>query len=1015
MPIAPRSLVLALLLSSLALSPALAQAPAEAPPARSVPSLEVEQITLDNGLRIFVLERPASPTFAAYYQFGVGGAMDPKGASGIAHLLEHMMFKGTRSIGTLDADKEAELIRRISELWHRLHRELDRQEDPFDPADPERIAALRQEIEKLTAEHKKLVLKNEYDELITRAGGVSLNASTNNDATNYFVQLPANQLETWFRLESERLLDPVFREFYSERDVVQEERRLRLDNSPSGKMFQTLQRLLYQAHPYGTPVIGWPHDIERLTREEAEAYFRTYYSPSNCIMVLAGDVEAERVESLARKYFGRWQRQELPRLQITAEPEQDGERRAVVEFNAEPQLMMGWPTVPEGHPDQVALDVLGTILGGLWSSRLDKSLVQEARIAASAGSGHLTRKHGGFFFASATVREGHTAAEAEAAIEEEIRKIAAGGVSAEELERAKVSSEASRVRGLKSNLGQAFRIADAVFLAGDVGYVDDYAARLEAVTGEQVQAVAERYLIAKHKNVVELRKNEDAVAAGARTSGVEHQHGGVPGARGAVHSPGFKEILSLAKSAPPVELKIPQIGKDVERVELESGITVFIKEDHSAPSVEMGMSWLGGSNTAPIDELPIFELASSLLDEGGTESLDPIALQERKDELGMSFSVGMGATQSFANFWSLKRNFDDAFDLALEVLMRPRFDAERLTTLKGQYVERMRRRWDVPGWGAALILQTVLYKDHPRLGFVAGREQIEAVTPEDVRRVWRRYLGKDNLYVTVVGDFDRRRMLELLEAKLGGWRDAESSARDFLPRPPVVRPGVYVVEKAIPQAAVRMTQQIEVDRTVPLEEHAAIEIMNDILGGSGFRSRLMERLRSDEGLTYGIGSFISHDGRPGVPGVLTIGYQTKTESVARSIDSVLEELRKIIAEDVSAAEIEEQIDAWRNAFIFRYTNDFFSVFRLMANELDDRPYDYDRRLLEAVQNVRIADVRRVAEKYLKPEHLSIAVFGTLTDEDRQKLAADWKVEVLPKEAVFRGGYDAPAEDESAGR
>ncbi len=229
----------------------------------------------------------------------------------------------------------------------------------------------------------------------------------------------------------------------------------------------------------------------------------------------------------------------------------------------------------------------------------------------------------------------------------------------------------------------------------------------------------------------------------------------------------------------------------------------------------------------------------------------------------------------------------------------------------------------------------------------------------------------------------------------------------------MIEPGLFLVEKEVPQPAVRIGHQIKVDRTASPEDHAALEILNSILGGSGFRSRLMERLRSDEGLTYGIGSWISHESRKEVPGVVGISYQTKKDSVAHSIRSVTEEFVKIIKEEVSEAEVEEQIEAWRNAFIFRYTNDFFSVNRLMANELDDRPYDFDDLQLQEIQKVEVGDVKRVAGKYLNPDNLTICVFGLLTDEDKAALAERYKVKILPKEDVFTGGYDEPDSSESS--
>jgi zinc protease len=726
-------------------------------------------------------------------------------------------------------------------------------------------------------------------------------------------------------------------------------------------------------------------------------------------MVLVGDVKATEVQRLARKYLGPWERQKLPRLPITAEPEQRGERRRVVEFDADPELDIAWRTVEEGHPDQYALDVLSMILGGLNSSRIDETIVQDERIASSAGASHPTSRYAGYFTAYGTVRGEHTTAELEAAIDREIRRVQTDGVTAEELERAKTAVEVSRVRSLKSNMGQARRIANAVFSSGGVAYIDEYGQRIDAVTAEQIKDVAVRYLQPQRKNVVEVRRVADAGdGRGKRGGNVQHQRGGEVGPRGRAHSSGFSKGQAMIAAAPPIDLHVPEVGKEVQRIELKGGITVFVKEDHSAPSVDISFSWLGGSNTTPVEELAPFELASGLLNEGGTTSLTPSELQARKDELGMRFGLWIGSTQSGGRFWSLKRNFEESFDLAMEILTHPRLDSERLQTLKGQYIERMRRRDQRPGSAASVLLDRVIFGEHPRLGYVAQKSEIDAVTPDQVRAIWQRYLGRDNLYVTVVGDFKAAEMLEYVENRLGEWRTAEDDRREFIAHDPIVKPGLYVVEQSLPQPAVRIYEQIKVDRTAPREDHAALEILNDILGGSGFRSRLMERLRSDEGLTYGIYSSVSHEGRPGVPGRLSIAYQTKQESVAHSIDSVLEEVNKIIAEKVGEAEVQEQIEAWRNRFVFRYTNDFYIVSRLMQNELDDRPFDFDRLELQQVQKVTVDDVRRVAKKYLKPENLTIAVFGTLTDEDKRRLSDQLGVTVLDKSEVFTGGYDNPA-------
>jgi zinc protease len=748
-----------------------------------------------------------------------------------------------------------------------------------------------------------------------------------------------------------------------------------------------------------------------MRREDAEGYFSTYYSPSNCIMVLVGDVKSGEVKRLAQKYLSGWRRQEIPPLVLTTEPAQNGERRKIIEFDAEPQIRVAWPSVMIGHDDEAALDVLAAVLGRLKSSRLDRTLVQGKRLASRVSASHSSRQHAGYFQVSSTTRGEHTTAELEQAIEAEIAKIKTEGITTDELERAKIRVETSRVRSLKSNSGQARRIVTSVRVSGGTDYIQDAERRVNAVTMEDVKRVASQYLVAERKNVVVLRKNPDAPGASRGGADVAHQRGGTPGKRGQRHSVGFQAAMTSMSAAAPVELKVPEIGKDVDRLELDSGITVFIKEDHSAPSVDMSFSWLGGSNTTPVEELAPFELASDLLTEGGTESLEPLALEERLDALGMRFSLYVGETQSGGYFWSLSRKFDDAFALAMEMLKKPRLDEQRLETLKGQYIESMRRRYESPGYGSYLVQRHVVFHDHARLGYTPSRKEILGVTAEQIRGIWKRHLGRDNLFVTVVGDFDKKKMLEIIESNLGGWRNAEDARRKWITRKPVIRPGAYVVEKDLPQPALRIGHQINVDRTAPMNDHAAIEVLNDILGGSGFRSRLMERLRSDEGLTYGIRSRIFHQGRPGVPGSVGISYQTRKDAVAQSISSVVEEFREIILEEVSDAEVEEQIEAWQNRFVFRYTNEFYSVARLMWNELDDRPYDYDRQELQAVQKVTVKDVRRVAKKYLNPDNLMISIYGNLEDADRETLEARFTLEVLSKDGVFKGGYDQAEEEE----
>src|SRR2546427_4988804 len=255
---------------------------------------KVKRITLDNGMRFLVVRRGTAPVFAAELRFRVGSVDDPGGRSGLAHLFEHLAFKGTSTIGTRDATKEAEILDAMDPAAINLMLEKARGEK----ADPKRLEALRADLESLSKKLQELTVKDEFSQILTGNGAVGLNASTSPDLTSYVVSLPANRLELWCLLESARLRDPVLREFYSERDVVMEERRMRIDNQPQGKMYEQLLLSAFQAHPYRVPTVGFMTDIAHITRPRAMEFRRAHYLPNNAVGTLVGDIDPAAAESL---------------------------------------------------------------------------------------------------------------------------------------------------------------------------------------------------------------------------------------------------------------------------------------------------------------------------------------------------------------------------------------------------------------------------------------------------------------------------------------------------------------------------------------------------------------------------------------------------------------------------------------------------------------------------------------------------------------------------------------------
>jgi len=481
-------------------------------------ALPITEHTLKNGMRLLIVERRESPTFSAFLRFRVGSANEPAGQTGLAHLLEHMMFKGTRQFGTTDPAKELPILDRLDVLYRDLQAEKAKTGQPGGAVSPETVARLERQIADLEAEAKPFIVRNELWEIYQRSGAVGLNASTSHEGTQYFVSLPKNRLELWALLESDRIRDPVFREFYTEREVVMEERRQRTDTNPRGLLFEAGVASAFFALPYRHPVAGWPGDLEHLSRQQAREFFRAYYAPNNAIAVLVGDLDPAEVIRTVERYFGDIPAQPAPQWFPSGEPPQLGERRVQVEYPAEPQLLMLYRLPGLGDPDTHALEVLGSLLGDGRTARLHKRLVEERRLVSSISAGPWFLRHAGLFVIQATPRAPHTLAEVEAVIVEEIRATQAQAPTERELLKVRNQLEVAAVRELASNRGLASSLGAAWALTGDWRYAFEERERIRAVTADEVRAVAAHYLTPQQRTVVSLVRGDGAAPSSAPAS-----------------------------------------------------------------------------------------------------------------------------------------------------------------------------------------------------------------------------------------------------------------------------------------------------------------------------------------------------------------------------------------------------------------------------------------------------------------------------------------------------------------
>nr|MBN2276885.1 insulinase family protein [candidate division Zixibacteria bacterium] len=474
----------------------------------------VKQFTLDNGLTFLVVERHNAPVFSGYIVVGAGSAYEKIGDIGTAHLLEHMMFKGSQSIGTTDYLAEKELMDKEDSVWAKI--DMARQQTRYIALnEPEKLEEHRQYIsdlenilDSLTAASSEYVIQNEFDEIYTRNGAAEFNATTGYDFTHYFVSLPANRMELWFAMESDRLKHPALREFFPERDVVSEERRLSVENSPEAKLFEQLIGTAFIAHPYQI-FWEWQSEENNLTRSDLRNFFDTYYIPSRLTVAVVGDVRLEEVQNLAERYFGDIPPAPDPEPIYTVEPEQPGERRVDVSFESNPVISIAYHKTAFDSDDEPAFRVIDRLLGSGRTSRLFKSLVIDRQLCLAVSTytfpgGMMGDLHNAVFCIDAYPKEGIENVEVEKAIYEELEKLASVPVGERELQKVKNNIDAAFIWASYSNIGLAAYLATAQGLAKDWKYIMKMRDRLKAVTAEDIMNTTRKYFTLENRTVATL-------------------------------------------------------------------------------------------------------------------------------------------------------------------------------------------------------------------------------------------------------------------------------------------------------------------------------------------------------------------------------------------------------------------------------------------------------------------------------------------------------------------------------
>lgn len=465
--------------------------------ALAVMASKVHVVTLENGVRVVLYNRGSAPVFAGAVVVRVGGSDEQPGQTGISHLFEHMAFKGTRTIGTKDYAREVQLLERLEQLAARSG------------AGQNLTAEQRAEWEALHKELRSVWVQEDFSRRYEQEGAVGQNATTDKEFTKYFVNLPRSAFEFWCKMEADRLSNPVLRQFYQERDVVQEERRMRSEDDPGGRLYELLLGVAYQRHPYRAPVIGYEQDLRTLTATQLEAFRRRYYTPRNIVVSIVGRVDLERDLPLIRQYFGALPAADAPQRSIMPESRQEGERRVSVRMPASPQIVIAYKKPNYPDPDDAPISVMAEILSGGRVSPLYTELVKRRQLAAGVsheeGPGVA---YPNLVMFSATVRAPHTTDAVLQAFDAVIAKFRRNGPTAEQLEIAKRSIAMEYLGHMQSNQSLALDFASSELVFGSWRASVEWYDQMSRVTVEDVKRVAEKYLVPELRTIGTVERGE---------------------------------------------------------------------------------------------------------------------------------------------------------------------------------------------------------------------------------------------------------------------------------------------------------------------------------------------------------------------------------------------------------------------------------------------------------------------------------------------------------------------------
>jgi predicted Zn-dependent peptidase len=946
-------------------------------------NIDVKGFQLENGLQVLVVERPATPQVACRLAIRAGSALEQAGKTGIAHLLEHIMFKGTKNFGTLDYKMDQQLQDQIEAAYQAILSEQNKRHP-----DSELIKKKQAEMNELRLKVQEIYVPQTFSSQLGKNGTVGVNAFTTKDQTQYIASVPSDMLEQWFSIVSEQLFEPAWREFYVEKEVVQREWAFRYINSPGGAAWLDLSAAAYTAHPYRNPTIGWKADMEKYSTKDAIAFHQTYYNPSNAVLVLVGDVTLENAKQLAEVYFQRYPAGERAPEKVTREPTQQGPRKSVryLKGARTPLVRIGFHAAAMDTKDFYALDAMTMILSHGRSARMTQDILYKGR-AQEAWAYNPDNRYGGMIILGGSPNEPQIVKNTGVSDEEkrrayleaceeledlllaEVAKMKTELVSDRELQRIKKLNRRDFIDRMRSNESLAGTLAT---LEVQVGwhYLMNYLEKLDAVTPEDIRRVANKYIQTENKTSA-------YVIPGGQPDGPPESYSEVRSitGSGAVKSDRPHDFSNISRYPTPVGWKHPlSFQRQPQKIEYPQAKTmdiadtrVFYLPDHELPLVDLTLLVKAGSVDVDDSRIGLAALLTDSIIRGGTETRSPAELARVLDENAIHLSVAVGEEEAVIRLSVLKDDWQSGLAILQEILTRPAFDAGVLDVVKTQQLTELKRQGGNAQAVAGRERDIWYFKGHPYgRDPLAGLQSIPLIGREDLKQFLRDYFVPSNMVAAIAGDIDQEDVKAGLSQFFAALPQTRAPQRN-LADPAETSPVLALIHKPGQVQSQVVLSLPGVKRTHP--DYWKISLLMNIFGGGD--SLMYTRLRDDLGLVYSAGF---HQTYKWNAGFLTGYIGCKGDKTAAAIAQTIK-IMNSLRQDIPEKELEQKrLDAL-NSFVFNVDTpaDLVNVYGryYMRNE----PLDTLDKIQDAFFDVGREDLGRLARQYLDPGKIQIFVVG----------------------------------------